>query len=626
MATLQAPIITPGVDYPILPRGGACLVCRRRKQKCDATKPQCNECISAGRGCQYEDETYRTRTQSLQYRIQELEDQIRALEEKKASSSSTAASEHSPDTSSVHLSPSPGLSLGTSSSASSRGASRTPLTPTSVSAEDIFPAIVSPSSPSSIYSTPDIFPDYAKSTGPDPPPNVVGKLLDIFLLRHSQCGFELHLGRVMRAVEPGAVEPITPVLLNSMLLMGCYFAREHELKRWEDEFFKRKWGILENITLAHGAGDEKYNSLHHLQAMTMFGLYYYFKGRLLEGHVHTAHATRLAVALGLHKLDSRIFRPAPVGQAPKQPFEIRRWRPRDPVELGEAINLWWGCNNTELAGSTLNGLPPCVSLEDDITTVWPRLLSDFESGQPLPDDNYSVDSLLDPQTSSIVVSVSRDNVKIVSVSRDNVKSLISKSYILMVWAAKLDIERVSNHQGSEEWWTRFERCDQAVNQFIETMPPVRLSRNVEELAYLILIHTAIYCSQLQLHNALAEFELAMVAQRYPNGRNPDGSLGGISYARCNEACRATVLAAALVVDIDLSYMIMFIGIAWVCVAEVLIREIPRLKRSGFAAEAQEKEQQLNLLETCMNRLVVTYPVLSLQLRQLQTIKEQQLYL
>ncbi|CAE6516445.1 unnamed protein product [Rhizoctonia solani] len=574
MATLQAPIITLGVDYPVLPRGGACLVCRRRKQKCDATKPQCNECISAGRSCQYEDETYRTRTQSLQDRIKELEAQIRLLEGKKSSSSSTTGSEYLSGTSSVHLSPSPGLSPRASSSASSRDASRTPITPTVVSADDIFPLIVSPSSPSSAYSTSDMFPNYLKSTGPDPPPHVVGRLLDIFIHRHSQCGFELHLGRVMRAVQPGAAEPLTPVLLDAMLLMFT-------LKR----------------------------------AMAMFGLYYYFKGRLLEGHVHTAHATRLAVALGLHKLDSRIFRPGPA-PTPKQPFEIRRWQPRDPVELGEAINLWWGCHNTEMAGSTLNGLSPCVSLEDDVTTVWPRLLSEFESGRPLPDDNYSVNSLLDPQTSAITVSVSRDNVK----------SLISKSYILMVWAAKLDIERVANHQGSEEWWIRFERCDQAINQFMETMPPVQLSRNVEELAYLIIVHTAIYCSQLQLHNALAEFELAMGAQRYPNGRNPDGSLGGVSYARCNEACRATVLAAAIVVDIDLSYMIMFIGIAWVCVAEVLIREIPRLKRNGFTAEAREKEQQLGLLETCMDRLVATYPVLSLQLKQLQTIKAQQLYL
>ncbi|KAG8750180.1 hypothetical protein FRC11_010674, partial [Ceratobasidium sp. 423] len=383
----------------------------------------------------------------LQDRIKELEAQIRMLEEKRSTSSSISTSEHPSDASSVYLSPSPGIPLRASSSASSSDASRPPVTPTSgsASANDIFPAIVSPSSSSSTYSTPDIFPNYSKSTGPDPPPHVVGKLLDTFLLRHSQCGFELHLGRVMRAIQPGAIEPLIPVLLNSMLLMGCYFAQERELKSWENELFERtKWEIEENITLAHGGGDGKYNSLHHFQAMSMFGLYYYFKGRLLEGHVHMANAIRLAVALGLHKLDSRIFRPEPVVQALKQPFEIRRWRPRDPVELGEAINLWWSSNSNEMAGSTLNGLPPCVSLEDDVTTVWPRLLSDFESGQPLPDDNYSVNSLLDPQASPMVVSVSHDSVK----------SLIAKSYILMVWAAKLDIERVSNHQGSEDWWIR----------------------------------------------------------------------------------------------------------------------------------------------------------------------------
>ncbi|KAF8744414.1 GAL4-like Zn(II)2Cys6 (or C6 zinc) binuclear cluster DNA-binding domain, partial [Rhizoctonia solani] len=611
MATLQAPITTLGVDYPVLPRGGACLVCRRRKQKCDATKPKCNECVSASRNCQYEDETYRTRTQLLQDRIMELENQIRLIEEQR-SSSSTTVSEYSSDESSLRSTTSPGLSLGSSSSGSSRDTSRTPITPTKGlgSADDVFPAIVSPSSPSSAYSMVDIYPDYSKSTGPDPSSQVVSKLLDTFFQRHSQCGFELHLGRVMRALQPGTPEPLTPVLLNSMLLM------EQELKMWENDFFERtKWSIEENITLAHSGGDGKYNSLHHVQAMSMFGLYYYFKGRLLEGHVHTAHATRLAVALGLHKLNSRIFHPGYGAPMSKQPFGVTRWRPRDSIELGEAINLWWSCMDTELAGSTLNGLSPCVSLEDDVTTVWPRLLSDFESGQPLPDDDYSVNSLLDPQTSSIVVSVSRDNVK----------GLIAKSYILMVWAAKLDIERVANHQGSEEWWIRFERCDQAINQFMMTMPPVRLSRNVEELAYLILVHTAIYCSQLQLHNALAEFELAMGAQRYPNGRNPDGSLGGISYARCNEACRATVLAAAIVADIDLSYMLMFIGIAWVCVAEVLIREIPRLRRSGFSAQALEKEQQLTVIETCMGRLVQTYPVLSLQLQQLQIIKAQQTF-
>ncbi|KAF8758736.1 GAL4-like Zn(II)2Cys6 (or C6 zinc) binuclear cluster DNA-binding domain [Rhizoctonia solani] len=619
MATLQAPITTLGVDYPILPGVEPVLFAVDGNR--NAMRPNRNVTsafpLVAIASTRMKPTEPGPNCYKFVDRIMELENQIRLIEEQR-SSSSTTVSEYSSDESSLRSTTSPGLSLGSSSPGSSRDTSRTPITPTKGlgSADDVFPAIVSPSSPSSAYSMVDIYPDYSKSTGPDPSSQVVSKLLDTFFQRHSQCGFELHLGRVMRALQPGTPEPLTPVLLNSMLLMGCYFAQEQELKMWENEFFERtKWSIEENITLAHSGGDGKYNSLHHVQAMSMFGLYYYFKGRLLEGHVHTAHATRLAVALGLHKLNSRIFHPGYGAPISKQPFGVTRWRPRDSIELGEAINLWWSCMDTELAGSTLNGLSPCVSLEDDITTVWPRLLSDFESGQPLPDDDYSVNSLLDPQTSSIVVSVSRDNVK----------SLIAKSYILMVWAAKLDIERVANHQGSEEWWIRFERCDQAINQFMMTMPPVRLSRNVEELAYLILVHTAIYCSQLQLHNALAEFELAMGAQRYPNGRNPDGSLGGISYARCNEACRATVLAAAIVADIDLSYMLMFIGIAWVCVAEVLIREIPRLRRSGFSAQALEKEQQLTVIETCMGRLVQTYPVLSLQLQQLQIVKAQQTF-
>ncbi|KAG8737032.1 hypothetical protein FRC12_017299, partial [Ceratobasidium sp. 428] len=50
----------------VLPRHGACLVCRKRKLKCDATKPECNECLATGRTCQYEDDTYRSRTQQLQ--------------------------------------------------------------------------------------------------------------------------------------------------------------------------------------------------------------------------------------------------------------------------------------------------------------------------------------------------------------------------------------------------------------------------------------------------------------------------------------------------------------------------------------------------------------------------------
>lgn len=74
--------------------------------------------------------------------------------------------------------------------------------------------------------------------------------------------------------------------------------------------------------------------------MSMLGLYYYFKGRLLEGHIHTAHATRFAMTLEVHKLDSRIFHEEPTISSGRV-FGVERWRPQDALELGEAINLWW---------------------------------------------------------------------------------------------------------------------------------------------------------------------------------------------------------------------------------------------------------------------------------------------
>lgn len=121
---------------------------------------------------------------------------------------------------------------------------------------------------------------------------------------------------------------------------------------------------------------------------------------------------------------------------------------------------------------------------------------------------------------------------------------------------------------------------------------------------------AVYCGVVQLHFALAEYELVLGAQGHPQCIHPDGTLGGFSYERCTEACRANALAAALVADMDMSKMHMFIGIAWVCVSEVLTRDIPRLRLSGQLAQANEKERQWEIVEKCMERLITTYPVMS----------------
>ncbi|KAL5512035.1 hypothetical protein ACEPAH_5254 [Sanghuangporus vaninii] len=65
-----------------LQRGSACLSCRKRKMKCDATKPVCRQCVKANRAdeCDYDDGRQKSRTQILQEKIAKLEDRIRELE------------------------------------------------------------------------------------------------------------------------------------------------------------------------------------------------------------------------------------------------------------------------------------------------------------------------------------------------------------------------------------------------------------------------------------------------------------------------------------------------------------------------------------------------------------------
>ncbi|KAH7334931.1 hypothetical protein B0J17DRAFT_672136 [Rhizoctonia solani] len=582
------PTVTTGT-YPVLARFQACLVCRKRKQRCDATKPECQECLATGSKCQYDNEIYKTRTGLLQKKIRELEEQIHGLER---------GSGHHPypalDDTLSHHGLSPGLSSGSSCSPASQGPD-TPLT----AASSVGMALPRPNL--SLTPVPCLFtlkPQsneeqiHSTSRRPEPSAEIVRRLLEVFVQRRVQCCFELDMNRVMRSLQHGAAEPIIPVLYNAMLLVACHFTRDPESKVWESVFLERtKWEIESNITRAHGGRAHNYNSLHHLVAMSLFGLYYYFKGRLLEGYVHTSQATRFAMTLGLHRLCSRIFRErssTTIGQALVEP-----WHPVDQQELAEAINVWWKCCGLDMAGSALNGLSASISPEE-ITTVWPRLLSDYESGQIIPDDNYSVESLFDPELYYIVTDSSQDNVK----------CLLAKACILMISSAKLTTECIL---ASDEWWIRFERVDRSVNRFMETMPPVYLGRTNEELAYLIIAHSGIYCAQVQLHSPLAEYE---VAQAFQDGQQQIDFLGGVSYTRCTEACRAAALAAALVSHIDMSNMLLFIGIAWISVSEVLIRDIPRLRQRGKIAQAREKEHQLAIFEKCMERGATTYPIFS----------------
>ncbi|KAI0704250.1 hypothetical protein BC835DRAFT_1410320 [Cytidiella melzeri] len=71
---------------PYLPRGGACVVCRAKKIKCDGNRPKCNQCNRFGRiaECEYSDRPAPDVRRVLEGHVSYLENRIRELEREKA--------------------------------------------------------------------------------------------------------------------------------------------------------------------------------------------------------------------------------------------------------------------------------------------------------------------------------------------------------------------------------------------------------------------------------------------------------------------------------------------------------------------------------------------------------------
>ncbi|GAB1523345.1 hypothetical protein RhiTH_006489 [Rhizoctonia solani] len=162
----------------------------------------------------------------------------------------------------------------------------------------------------------------------------------------------------------------------------------------------------------------------------MLGQWFYLKNRLLEGHVFIVRATRFAAALGLHELDSCIYGHYVARVMGSSKRKMGRWSPRDSVELGEAINLWWACFERDYGGSLINGLPPSISLKD-IKTGWPVALADFE-------------------------------------------------------AVDLAFSRPSGSEVTDEWWARFEECDRAIDIFTTSVQRAYVNRDIQEALKVIL--------------------------------------------------------------------------------------------------------------------------------------------
>ncbi|KAJ7144900.1 hypothetical protein C8R43DRAFT_1013406 [Mycena crocata] len=421
MPTRKSSAATP------LQRGSACLCCRKRKLKCDGTRPVCNQCVKMNRDeeCEYDDKKQKSRTQKLKEKLSVLEQRLRELESESAGASPSSSdssslglpfTQHSSpeivalpslyDNSSTYGSPSiiPLLDTdclgnidglfenyawsGSSSSSSLFGGASGYGTPSLeldpgmvMDAEDpdqtVHPFLEM--SPFSSLPSSSEFPYMPRWNPRDPLPYENKKiLLDIFLAHRHQCWFDGQVERfsLSNSSHQFGFEP-HPALMNAIYLLACHFARSPYCSEIESVFFTR---ALHEITVALDNSDRLVDVV---QASCLLAVYLYINCRALEGYCHSFSAARLAVGLGLHQI-----RPLPAGDDPHLTYSeemtpIPIPPARDRAEVADRTAAFWQVFMVDRCWSVASGLP--VALPDGdcpqvrIKTPWPTSGMEYET-------------------------------------------------------------------------------------------------------------------------------------------------------------------------------------------------------------------------------------------------------
>ncbi|KAK0464285.1 uncharacterized protein EV420DRAFT_1035819 [Desarmillaria tabescens] len=240
---------SPSSSKNHLPKGSACMNCRRRKIKCDGMKPVCGPCSSsdAFHDCEYVERGGSSMTQALEAQIAILESRIQELEQTgpmnrlgniNQSNQSTRL-----DFSQFHGSPSSSTSF-------------------SFQLHEI--------------------------------------ILRSFLQRCSEIGFFLDQTRFSdSATLPNVMKP-SAALLSTAYLWGIHLSDSSEILAYEEVFLARALqSTAQELSSSHPQ-----RIIHCIQAEVLLAHYFFRKARMLEGRYHTSSAVSLVLSARLHKIRS----------------------------------------------------------------------------------------------------------------------------------------------------------------------------------------------------------------------------------------------------------------------------------------------------------------------------------
>lgn len=306
-----------------------------------------------------------------------------------------------------------------------------------------------------------------------PPPPIQMHLIKVFF-DTSRTGYTVHKPRFFKSLNlPPKYRP-HPCLLNVMFLIACHHSQDPLLTGHQEVFLVRSRKHLQTSL------KNRDRLLHFLSASTLLSYYFLKSGRFLEASYQISSAARFAITCNLHKMSSPVWKPPPTVKK-GDPFSPSSSSPNlsggveltpllpppiDGVDVGERINMFWMIVLVDHSASLITGLPTSIDF-DNIQTVWPRAIEDYESGAA-NEDKASVGSLFDKRAEDHAAGLSETTL----LRQTQTKAIVLLERVVKFsnWGKGIDAEQLR----SPVFTTTFRSLYDAITRHLAATPPLNI--------------------------------------------------------------------------------------------------------------------------------------------------------
>ncbi|KAF2145361.1 uncharacterized protein K452DRAFT_264324 [Aplosporella prunicola CBS 121167] len=359
----------------------ACVLCRKRKLKCDGQRPTCGTCKRLSHECAYDE--VRKKSGPKRGYVKALEARLQQVETLLKTHESTDSNQNEPETSNIFLGDVQNHDMQTD-----------PVSSAASMAADAFlfgsPAELAAAQHSSTGGTnasPGTDPFSWEMIGlgldePLPDRDVIEELTRVYFEKVHPFIPMIHRPRFMAALHL-APHMRPPICLR--YIMWCLAASlTDKYEELQDHFYRRARKYVQ-IDEMKGHG-EAITTLAHCQTWVLITCYEFKCMFFPRAWLSTGRAVRLGQMGNLHKLDG-------AGLDVKQVL----LPPKDWTEREERRRTFWMCYNIDRYASIGTGWPMTID-ERDITTNLPASEEAFEKSKPMA--TPSLDQALEPMGSS----------------------------------------------------------------------------------------------------------------------------------------------------------------------------------------------------------------------------------